>query len=126
MSPLLRLFPAFRPKHLGGWPRRGLAIVAHPHHPNPGNFANRPKEELSEIGHRGGKKGGKARGVGGFHEMDPEKQHAIASKGGRATRKAAIEREAAAIEAEHGPVPTGRSEEPSVVPPGFVEWKTTA
>lgn len=26
------------------------------------------------MGHRGGKKGGKARGVGGFHDMDPEKQ----------------------------------------------------
>jgi hypothetical protein len=29
---------------------------------------------MSEIGYRGGKKGGKARGVGGFHDMDPEKQ----------------------------------------------------
>lgn len=43
-------------------------------HPNPGNFANRPREEVSEIGRKGGSKGGKARGVGGFHNMDPEKQ----------------------------------------------------
>ncbi|KAJ9195902.1 hypothetical protein DTO166G4_7395 [Paecilomyces variotii] len=55
-------------------------------HPNPGNFANRPREQLSEIGRKGGSKGGKATGVGGFHNMDPEKQHAIASKGGRASR----------------------------------------
>lgn len=26
------------------------------------------------MGHRGGKKGGKARGTGGFHGMDPKKQ----------------------------------------------------
>lgn len=43
-------------------------------HPNPGNFANRPREQLSEIGRKGGSKGGKATGVGGFHNMDPEKQ----------------------------------------------------
>ena len=43
-------------------------------HPNPGNFANRPKEQLSEAGRKGGRKGGKAHGVGGFHNMDPEKQ----------------------------------------------------
>ena len=43
-------------------------------HPNPGNFANRPKEQLAEAGRKGGKKGGKAHGVGGFHNMDPEKQ----------------------------------------------------
>lgn len=34
-----------------------------------GTFANRPPEEMSEIGHRGEKKGGKARDVGGSHDM---------------------------------------------------------
>lgn len=43
-------------------------------HPNPGNFANRSKEEMTEIGRKGGQKGGRARGVGGFHDMDPDKQ----------------------------------------------------
>ncbi|KAF3396097.1 hypothetical protein F1880_006964 [Penicillium rolfsii] len=32
---------------------------------------------MSEIGHRGGKKGGKAQGVGGFQHMDPEKQSTL-------------------------------------------------
>ncbi|KAL1860208.1 hypothetical protein Plec18170_002158 [Paecilomyces lecythidis] len=41
---------------------------------NPGNFANRPREQVSEIGRKGGTKGGKATG------------HAIASKGGHASR----------------------------------------
>ncbi|KAJ5620894.1 hypothetical protein N7510_004878 [Penicillium lagena] len=106
--------------------RRSIATTAHPqypehhHHPNPGNFANRPRAELSEIGHHGGKKGGKARG--GFHDMDPEKQHAIASKGGRAAKKAVIEQERAAREVKR----QGRSFKPSVVPPGFEEWKTCA
>lgn len=53
---------------------RPIATVIHRHHPNPGNFANRPREELEEIGHRGGKNGGKAKGSGGFHSMDPVKQ----------------------------------------------------
>ena len=43
-------------------------------HPNPGNFAKRSKNELVRIGRQGGKKGGKAKGVGGFHDMDPERQ----------------------------------------------------
>lgn len=37
---------------------------------NPGNFANRPHEEVSEIA----KKGGQASHAGGFASMDPEKQ----------------------------------------------------
>ena len=37
---------------------------------NPGNFANRPKEEVVEIA----KKGGQASHGGGFASMDPEKQ----------------------------------------------------
>ena len=37
---------------------------------NPGNFANRPKEEVSAIA----KKGGEASHEGGFASMDPEKQ----------------------------------------------------
>lgn len=52
---------------------RGMATPAHPN-PNPGNFANRPRHEVSEIGRKGGEKGGRARGVGGFHNMDPEKR----------------------------------------------------
>lgn len=44
-------------------------------HSNPGNFANRSKEELREIG----QKGGRATGVGGFHDMDPEKQVSVAT-----------------------------------------------
>ncbi|PCH07793.1 Hypothetical protein PENO1_009780 [Penicillium occitanis (nom. inval.)] len=60
-------------------------------HPNPGNFANRPKDELREIGKKGGQKGGRATGVGGFHNMDPGKQREIASKGGRASRRSSGE-----------------------------------
>jgi general stress protein YciG len=37
---------------------------------NPGNFANRPKEEVQEIA----KKGGQASHSGGFASMDPDKQ----------------------------------------------------
>ena len=37
---------------------------------NPGNFANRPKEEVSEIA----KKGGQSSHEGGFASMDPDKQ----------------------------------------------------
>jgi hypothetical protein len=54
--------------------------------------------------------------------MDPEKQRAIASKGGRAVKKTAIEQERAAREVER----PGRSFEPSVVPPGIEEWKACA
>lgn len=73
--PLLRL-PSTRLVNPTLWHRCSVATVPphQPHHPNPGNFANRSHEELSAIGHKGGKKGGKATGVGGFHDMDPEKQ----------------------------------------------------
>jgi general stress protein YciG len=37
---------------------------------NPGNFANRPKEEVQAIA----KKGGEASHSGGFASMDPDKQ----------------------------------------------------
>jgi hypothetical protein len=37
---------------------------------NPGNFANRPKEEVSEIA----SKGGQASHNSGFASMDPDKQ----------------------------------------------------
>lgn len=75
--PLLRLLSSTQSVNVGLWNRYSVTTVPppnRPHHPNPGNFSNRPREELSEIGHKGGKKGGKATGVGGFHNMDPEKQ----------------------------------------------------
>ena len=37
--------------------------------PNPGNFANRPKEEVQSIASKGGQSSG-----GGFASMDPDKQ----------------------------------------------------
>ncbi|KAL8730321.1 MAG: hypothetical protein Q9181_004708 [Wetmoreana brouardii] len=37
---------------------------------NPGNFANRPKGEVQAAA----QKGGQTTGVGGFHDMDPDKQ----------------------------------------------------
>lgn len=43
-------------------------------HPNPGNFSNRSKREMAQIGRKGGRKGGKTRGGGGFREMDPDRQ----------------------------------------------------
>ncbi|OQE19407.1 hypothetical protein PENSTE_c015G00431 [Penicillium steckii] len=95
----------------------GVATAAPKQHPNPSNFANRPREVLSEIGRRGGKRGGKAKGNGGFHNMDPDKQHAIASKGGRAQNKAAIQLEESLRESKR------RSQE-AIVPPTFEEWKT--
>lgn len=47
---------------------------------NPGNFANRPKEEVSEIASKGGQAS-----KGGFATMDPDKQRDIASQGGQAS-----------------------------------------
>ncbi|KAJ5191516.1 uncharacterized protein N7498_010501, partial [Penicillium cinerascens] len=102
-----------------------IATAAYGHHPNRGNFANRSREGLSAIGHRGGKKGGKARGTGGFHDMDPKKQREISSNGGRATKKVAADMEEAVDELKARPTLFGGpSEEPSVVPPGYPEWKT--
>ncbi|MCJ1274873.1 conidiation-specific expression protein [Puttea exsequens] len=48
---------------------------------NPGNFANRSKDEVSSIA----QKGGQASHSGGFASMDPEKQKEIASQGGKAS-----------------------------------------
>ncbi|RYP77936.1 hypothetical protein DL770_006976 [Monosporascus sp. CRB-9-2] len=48
---------------------------------NPGNFANRPKEEVRAIA----SKGGKASHSDGFASTDPDKQREIASKGGQAS-----------------------------------------
>ncbi|KAG7129531.1 Conidiation-specific protein 10 like [Verticillium longisporum] len=48
---------------------------------NPGNFANRPKEEVQEIA----SKGGQASHKGGFASMDADKQREIASEGGKAS-----------------------------------------
>ncbi|KAL8934931.1 MAG: hypothetical protein Q9216_005662 [Gyalolechia sp. 2 TL-2023] len=48
---------------------------------NPGNFANRPKEEVKAAA----QKGGEASTTGGFASMDPDKQKEIASQGGQAS-----------------------------------------
>ncbi|KAJ5210062.1 hypothetical protein N7472_000201 [Penicillium cf. griseofulvum] len=54
--------------------------------PNPGNFANRPHEEVENIA----RKGGQSSHHSGFYSMDREKQvgknRNIASKGGHASR----------------------------------------
>ncbi|GLI74934.1 hypothetical protein PoHVEF18_003183 [Penicillium ochrochloron] len=124
VSNLTSATPRLQSRRIAVWHRCGVA-TATPKHPNPGNFANRPREEMSEIGHRGGKKGGKARGVGGFHDMDPEKQREIASRGGRATRKAARELAVAATQAQKREIGLGRrAHQPPVVPPTFEEWQT--
>ncbi|KAL4993587.1 hypothetical protein BDV10DRAFT_178851 [Aspergillus recurvatus] len=51
------------------------------HNENPGNFANRPHEEVQNIA----RKGGQSSHSGGFASMDVDKQHDIASKGGQAS-----------------------------------------
>ncbi|VUC33356.1 unnamed protein product [Clonostachys rosea] len=48
---------------------------------NPGNFANRPTEEVKNIASKGGQSSHK----GGFASMDPDKQREIASMGGKAS-----------------------------------------
>ncbi|RAL05457.1 general stress protein [Aspergillus ibericus CBS 121593] len=48
---------------------------------NPGNFANRSHDEVSDIA----KKGGQSSHSGGFASMDPSKQRDIASQGGQAS-----------------------------------------
>ncbi|CBF76275.1 CONX_NEUCR CONIDIATION-SPECIFIC PROTEIN 10 [Aspergillus nidulans FGSC A4] len=48
---------------------------------NPGNFANRPHEEVENIA----RKGGQSSHSGGFASMDSEKQRNIASQGGHAS-----------------------------------------
>ncbi|OAA48625.1 Stress-induced protein, KGG, repeat protein [Metarhizium rileyi] len=48
---------------------------------NPGNFANRPTEEVQDIA----SKGGQASHTGGFASMDADKQRDIASQGGHAS-----------------------------------------
>ncbi|KAL8689659.1 MAG: hypothetical protein Q9218_004721 [Villophora microphyllina] len=49
---------------------------------NPGNFANRPKEEVQAAAQKGGQSS-----AGGFASMDPDKQlqKEIASQGGQAS-----------------------------------------
>ncbi|KAJ5232873.1 hypothetical protein N7468_005829 [Penicillium chermesinum] len=49
------------------------------HNTNPGNFANRPHEEVENIA----RKGGHSSHSGGFANMDPAKQREIASHGGQ-------------------------------------------
>ncbi|KAH8742620.1 conidiation-specific protein 10 [Diaporthe sp. PMI_573] len=64
---------------------------------NPGNFANRPKDEVREIASKGGHASGGGNSTEstethggdtsnrGFASMDPDKHHEIASKGGQAS-----------------------------------------
>ncbi|KHN95605.1 conidiation-specific protein 10 [Metarhizium album ARSEF 1941] len=52
-----------------------------PRNENPGNFANRPTEEVQEIA----SKGGQSSHSGGFAGMDADKQRDIASQGGQAS-----------------------------------------
>ncbi|KAL5335746.1 hypothetical protein BJX70DRAFT_374378 [Aspergillus crustosus] len=47
---------------------------------NPGNFANRSHEEVTNIA----RKGGQSSHSGGFASMDADKQRDIASQGGHA------------------------------------------
>ncbi|GAB7362723.1 hypothetical protein MBLNU230_g3029t1 [Neophaeotheca triangularis] len=49
---------------------------------NPGNFANRPQEEVSNIASKGGKTGTEN---SGFASMDKDKVSEIASQGGKAS-----------------------------------------
>jgi general stress protein YciG len=49
---------------------------------NPGNFANRPKEEVREIASKGGQSGTEN---SGFASMPKEQVQEIASKGGKAS-----------------------------------------
>merc|ERR1712187_9810 len=49
--------------------------------PNPGNFSNRPHEEVENIA----RKGGQSSHQSGFASMDSDKQKDIASKGGHAS-----------------------------------------
>ncbi|KAL3453924.1 hypothetical protein BJX65DRAFT_301731 [Aspergillus insuetus] len=51
------------------------------HNENPGNFANRPHEEVQNIA----RKGGQSSHSGGFASMDADKQRDIASQGGQAS-----------------------------------------
>lgn len=74
LRPLHGLTPLLRSRPIVARYGPVIATAAYGHHPNRGNFANRSREELSAMGHRGGKKSGKARGTGGFHDMDPKKQ----------------------------------------------------
>ncbi|KAI9821649.1 MAG: conidiation-specific expression protein [Pycnora praestabilis] len=48
---------------------------------NPGNFANRPKEEVEAAA----KKGGETSTTGGFASMPTEQVQEIASEGGKAS-----------------------------------------
>ncbi|KAI4142606.1 MAG: hypothetical protein LQ340_007290 [Diploschistes diacapsis] len=48
---------------------------------NPGNFANRPKEEVQDAA----RKGGQASTTGGFASMPTDQVKEIASQGGKAS-----------------------------------------
>ncbi|KAJ5345148.1 hypothetical protein N7452_003152 [Penicillium brevicompactum] len=121
-SPLAKLCRSASTLNVG--PTRSVAtVLPHRPHPNPGNFANRSHDELSAMGHKGGKKGGKARG-GGSQGHQTDKNHRLiwSEDMAKASRRKAAEHEESELEAKQ----RGRSSEPSIVPPGFEEWKTCA
>merc|ERR1712098_316868 len=61
--------------------RQYLVLITMADNPNPGNFANRPHEEVENIA----RKGGQTSHQSGFASMDSDKQKDIASKGGHAS-----------------------------------------
>ncbi|KAJ5495226.1 hypothetical protein N7539_000342 [Penicillium diatomitis] len=152
IRPTLSQAPSFKVRCFTVSLHHMVVTAPPPKHPNPSNFANRSREEMSKIGHRGGKKSGKARGVGGFHDMDPEKQvgqpdsvgqsyyierpairdlatkHAIASRGGRAARKVAEQSSEALGQSQSSGAQKHqsgrRSHEPPIIAPTFEEWQT--
>ncbi|RAQ81399.1 conidiation-specific family protein [Aspergillus flavus] len=88
------------------------------HNPNPGNFANRPHDEVEDIA----RKGGQSSHQGGFASMDEDKQayvpnflmqRDIASKGGHASSGSFRPGDPRAREAGHkGGLASGGSFEP--------------
>ncbi|KAJ6163798.1 hypothetical protein N7497_003777 [Penicillium chrysogenum] len=76
--------------------------------PNPGNFSNRPHEEVENIA----RKGGQSSHQSGFASMDSDKQKDTASKGGHASSGSFEPGDPRAKEAgRKGGQPSGKPEE---------------